>query len=114
MIGVPLTTAQAQELFLADWDAKAALRLEMQQMLRERLSEWGRTRGFKFHMAVLSLAKGAYDDLLRDLARGRLTLAEADEIVDQFVAYQVTTPTLAAWYKEKFRTVDPKQQNSGV
>ena len=51
---------------------------------------------------------------MRDLERGRITLAEAEEIVDQFVAYHVTIPTQAAWYKEKFRTVDPKQQNSGV
>ena len=114
MNGVPLTTAQAQELFLVDWDAKAALRLEMQEMARERLREWGRTRGFKFHMAVLSLAKGAYDDLLRDLERGRLTLAEATEIVDQFVAYGVTTPTQATWYKEKFSAVGTKQQSSVV
>ena len=113
MNGVPLTTAQAQELFLVDWDAKAALRLEMQQLARERLGEWGRTRGFRFHMAVLSLAKGAYDDLLRDLERGRITLAEAEEIVDQFVAYHVTTPAQATWYKEKFSAV-VKHQSSVV
>jgi hypothetical protein len=85
------------------------MRFELEQNLRLEIVNWGATREFKFHQAVISAAKGAWDDVRNDLRRNRISFAEANEIVEKFLEFKLVTKAQESWYKGQFLQICPNQ-----
>ena len=78
------------------------MRFELEQNLRREIVNWGAAREFKFHQAVISAEKGAWDDVKKDLRRNRISLNEANEIVEKCLEFKLINKGQAFWYKNQF------------
>lgn len=60
--------------------------------------------------ASRSLATGRYEDVMSDIERGKLSVADADSLVDKLVKGGVTDPKVGEHFKSKFRQVSAPSQ----
>lgn len=72
-----------------DESYKNELRFEISQNVRQQFINWGRKSPGAFFFAVYSMSNGAYDDLKKDVIRGRITIEQSSEILDKMLEYRL-------------------------
>jgi hypothetical protein len=59
---------------------------------------------------VMSLESGRYDDCVKDIERGRVTLGEAERLLAEAVRYKLFTDAQALNFLEKWRAADARRE----
>lgn len=83
----------------------AEMRWQLDRQMRGALVDWAREIGGNFFFAVESVSRGYWDDVHSDLRRGRLTLAEANQIADKAAEFRLITARQLEYYKAQFMAI---------
>lgn len=79
------------------------MRFELRKSLRSKIIEWGKHQcKSEFFFAVHSAAKGAWDDVKRDLQKHRISFDETNQIVEKFFDFGMISERQCTSYKEHF------------
>lgn len=94
----------------APWPDPPPYPKDESKMTNEEIIEWARTEKEKrnnplFFPAVHSALNGAWDDVRKDLRRGRITQAEADRIADKFFEIGRIDEFQCTFYKGQFAEI---------
>lgn len=81
---------------------KAEIRYELNLNLRRHVIEWAHKSPGNFFVAAYSAVNGAWDDVLKDIRRGRITVNQAIEILDKMLECRLITQRVYNWHKQKF------------
>jgi hypothetical protein len=97
-----LITPQEQELNDA---YEAELRFELATQMRHHVIEWSRQFGDRFFFAVYSATKGAWDDVRKDLKRGRISLEDTIRLIDKMLEVKLINRRMYDAYSGQFETI---------
>jgi hypothetical protein len=99
------TDALYQQSLTADLDMRTAMLSYIteaaRQMRIEEAKQWAGTISTRYFMAVHSLSTARYEDVAKDVQRGKLSTEDADTILNKLAELQVLTPEHTAIYRQR-------------
>jgi len=84
----------------ADLEVKEQMQRELNHLVANRLIENAARVGRCYQMAVLSAVTGRWDDVWKDVRRGRITPGQAQTVVDSLLGARLISPMVAVSHRE--------------
>lgn len=85
-----------------DENYKAEMKYELNHNLRQYVVDWAQQIGDTFSMAAYSAVNGRWDDISKDIQRGRITKDQAIMLLDKVSECRLITSRQYEWNKQKF------------
>lgn len=79
------------------------IRYELDCRLRQRIVDWAQTINDKFMMAAMSAVSGRWEDVLKDIERGRITQFQALSLLEEFKKCRLMSATAYDWRKRQIK-----------
>ena len=80
------------------------IRRELRALMVTAFLDWARARERQFFMAAWSAVNGAWDDVRKDLRRGRISLNQAVQIAEKLLECKLINAEQLVWYQQQFLT----------
>jgi len=88
----------------ADLEVREQLQRELKAIAANRLVQEAEPGPYR--IAVLSAVNGKWDDVMKDVRRGRITAKQAKNIIDSLFRSQLITLSLAETFKHRVDQAD--------
>lgn len=82
--------------------AIAEMRYELAMKLRQHIVDWARQTSDNLSTAAYSMVNGRWDDIPKDLYRGRITKEQAVSLLDELLKCRLITNRQHEWYSQKW------------
>jgi hypothetical protein len=85
------------------------LRFELSLQMRNHVIEWSRQFQPRFFFAAYSATVGAWDDVKKDLRRGRISKKEATCLIDKMFQVKLINQSQYGFYLGQFEAIEATQ-----
>jgi hypothetical protein len=79
----------------------AEMRYELDRKLRQYIVDWAQAISDKLAMAAMSAVTGRWDDVMKDVSRGRITQTQVFALLDEFMKCRLMSATAYDWRKQQ-------------